>query len=147
MVVIHSTVFYRLYCYRRHSSVRRHGSRYCYRAHIFFGGRLEHPAQFPVFRVVIPSTVYILRLRAGHKFYCYSVHNLHFFGAAAGCYRAHIFCCAQKSEVVICGTFQKFCHRKPLLLFTAHFRFVGCYSVHSFQSVEFWVLLLFTTHF
>lgn len=95
-VVIHGTVFYGLYCYRRHSSARAGGAGYCYRAHICLAVRLESSAQFAVFRVVIRGTVCFLRRRAGRKFYCYSVHNLHFCGADLGCYRAHNSCRGQK---------------------------------------------------
>ena len=52
------------------------------------------------------------------------------------CYRQHISEFRLLSKRVRTG-----------LLFSAHFRQWGCYRAHSFQTVEFWRLLLLTAHF
>lgn len=52
------------------------------------------------------------------------------------CYRQHISEFRLLSKRVRTG-----------LLFSAHFRQWGCYRAHSFQTVEFWRLLLSTAHF
>lgn len=52
------------------------------------------------------------------------------------CYRQHISEFRLLSKRVRTG-----------LLSSAHFRQWGCYRAHSFQTVEFWRLLLSTTHF
>lgn len=52
------------------------------------------------------------------------------------CYRQHI------SEFRLLSK-----HVRTGLLSSAHFRQWGCYRAHSFQTVEFWRLLLSTAHF
>ena len=52
------------------------------------------------------------------------------------CYRQHI------SEFRLLSK-----HVRTGLLSSAHFRQWGCYRAHSFQTVEFWQLLLSTAHF
>lgn len=124
--------------------------------------RLLSCTQFRGAGVGIPRTVY-----GGRG--CYRQHN---FGAVCiagqknGCYRAHnsdffseggrLLSTAQFARWVKFGC----CYRQHIsefrllskrvrtgLLSSAHFRQLGCYRAHSFQTVEFWRLLLSTAHF
>ena len=149
-VGIRGTVFYRLYCYRRHSLP---GS-------LFIQVVILHT--IPGAGVGIPRTVYGGRgcyrkhnfgavCIAGQKNGCYRTHNSDFFSAGGRllstaqfarwvkfgyCYRQHISEFRLLSKRVRTG-----------LLSSAHFRKCGCYRAHSFQTVEFWRLLLSTAHF
>ena len=124
--------------------------------------RLLSCTQFRGAGVGIPRTVY-----GGRG--CYRQHN---FGSVCiagqknGCYRAHnsdffsdgdrLLSTAQFARWVKFG----YCYRQHIsefrllskrvrtgLLSSAHFRQCGCYRAHSFQTVEFWRLLLSTAHF
>ena len=112
---------------------------------------MESPAQFTAGGVVIGSTISVRCasrckkkwLLSGAQFGLFSeggklLSTAHFarwvkFGY---CYRQHISEFRLLSKRVRTG-----------LLFSAHFRQWGCYRAHSFQTVEFWRLLLSTAHF
>lgn len=89
--------------------------------------------------------------RVAKKSGCYRAHNSDFFSEGGRllstaqfarwvkfgyCYRQHISEFRLLSKRVRTG-----------LLSSAHFRQWGCYRAHSFQTVEFWRLLLSTAHF
>ena len=150
-VGIHGTVFYRLYCYRRHSLPGSLFYTGCYPAHNSGEPALESPAQFTAGGVVIGSTISVRCASQGKKNGCYRAHNSDFFSEGGRllstaqfarwvkfgyCYRQHIseFCLLSKRV-------------RTGLLSSAHFRQWGCYRAHSFQTVEFWRLLLSTAHF
>lgn len=150
-VGIRGTVFYRLYCYRRHSLPGRLFYTGCYPAHNSGEPALESPAQFTAGGVVIGSTISVRCALRGKKNGCYRAHNSDFFSAGGRllstaqfarwvkfgyCYRQHISEFRLLSKRVRTG-----------LLSSAHFRQWGCYRAHSFQTVEFWRLLLSTAHF
>ena len=150
-VGIRGTVFYRLYCYRRHSLPGRLFYTGCYPAHNSGEPALESPAQFTAGGVVIGSTISVRCASRGKKNGCYRAHNLDFFSAGGRllstaqfarwvkfgyCYRQHISEFRLLSKRVRAG-----------LLSSAHFRQWGCYRAHSFQTVEFWRLLLSAAHF
>ena len=150
-VGIRSTVFYRLYCYRRHSLPGSLFYTGCYPAHNSGEPALESPAQFTAGGVVIGSTISVRCASRGKKNGCYRTHNSDFFSAGGRllstaqfarwvkfgyCYRQHISEFRPLSKRVRTG-----------LLSSAHFRQWGCYRAHSFQTVEFWRLLLSTAHF
>lgn len=88
-VGIRGTVFYRLYCYRRHSLPGSLFYTGCYPAHNFGEPALESPAQFTAGRVVIGSTISVRCASRGKKNGCYRAHNSDFFLRAAGCYPQH----------------------------------------------------------
>ena len=150
-VGIRGTVFYRLYCYRRHSLPGSFFYTGCYPAHNFGEPALESPAQFTAGGVVIGSTISVRCASRGKKNGCYRAHNSDFFSEGGRllstaqfarwvkfgyCYRQHISEFRLLSKRVRTG-----------LLSNAHFRQWGCYRAHSFQTVEFWRLLLSTAHF
>ena len=150
-VGIRSTVFYRLYCYRRHSLPGSLFYTGCYPAHNFGEPALESPAQFTAGGVVIGSTISVRCASQGKKNGCYRAHNSDFFSEGGRllstaqfarwvkfgyCYRQHISEFRLLSKRIRTG-----------LLSSAHFRQWGCYRAHSFQTVEFWRLLLSTAHF
>lgn len=150
-VGILSTVFYRLYCYRRHSLPGSLFYTGCYPAHNSGEPALESPAQFTAGGVVIGSTISVRCASRGKKNGCYRAHNSDFFLRAAGCYSQHIlrggvkfgYCYRQHIS-----EFRLFFKRvRTGLLSSTHFRQWGCYRAHSFQTVEFWRLLLSTAHF
>ena len=102
-------------------------------------------------RVVIGSTISVRCASQGKKNGCYRAHNSDFFSEGGRllstaqfarwvkfgyCYRQHISEFRLLSKRVRTG-----------LLSSAHFRQWGCYRAHSFQTVEFWRLLLSTAHF
>lgn len=66
-VGIHGTVFYRLYCYRRHSLPGSLFYTGCYPAHNFGEPALESPAQFTAGGVVIGSTISVRCASRGKK--------------------------------------------------------------------------------
>lgn len=89
--------------------------------------------------------------RRAKKRGCYPAHNSDFFSEGGRllstaqfarwvkfgyCYRQHISEFRLLSKRIRTG-----------LLSSAHFRQWGCYRAHSFQTVEFWRLLLSTAHF
>ena len=88
-VVIRRTVFYRLYCYRRHSLPGSLFYTGCYPAHNSGEPALESPAQFTAGGVVIGSTISVRCASRGKKNGCYRAHNSDFFLRAAGCYPQH----------------------------------------------------------
>lgn len=88
-VEIRGTVFYRLYCYRRHSLSGSLFYTGCYPAHNFGEPALESPAQFTAGGVVIGSTISVRCASRGKKNGCYRAHNSDFFLRAAGCYPQH----------------------------------------------------------
>ena len=88
-VGIRGTVFYRLYCYRRHSLPGSLFYTGCYPAHNSGEPALESPAQFTVGGVVIGSTISVRCASRGKKNGCYRAHNSDFFLRAAGCYPQH----------------------------------------------------------
>ena len=88
-VGIRGTVFYRLYCYRRHSLPGSFFYTGCYPAHNFGEPALESPAQFTAGGVVIGSTISVRCASQCKKNSCYRAHNLDFFLRAAGCYPQH----------------------------------------------------------
>lgn len=88
-VGIRSTVFYRLYCYRRHSLPGSLFYTGCYPAHNSGEPALESPAQFTAGGVVIGSTISVRCASRGKKNGCYRAHNSDFFLRAAGCYPQH----------------------------------------------------------
>ena len=88
-VGIRSTVFYRLYCYRRHSLPGSLFYTSCYPAHNSGESALESPAQFTAGGVVIGSTISVRCASRGKKNGCYRTHNSDFFLRAAGCYPQH----------------------------------------------------------
>lgn len=67
-VGIHGTVFYRLYCYRRHSLPGCLFYTGCYPAHNSREPELESPAQFAAGGVVIGSTISVRCAARGKKF-------------------------------------------------------------------------------
>lgn len=89
-VGIRGTVFYRLYCYRRHSLPDSLFYTGCYPAHNSGEPALESPAQFTAGGVVIGSTISVRCASRGKKNGCYRTHNSDFFLQAAGCYPQHI---------------------------------------------------------
>ena len=149
-VGIRGTVFYRLYCYRRHSLPGSLFYTGCYPAHNFGEPALESPAQFTAGRVVIGSTISVRcasrgkkRLLSGAQFGLFSEGGRLLSTAQFArwvkfgyCYRQHISEFRLLSKRVRTG-----------LLSSAHFRQWGCYRAHSFQTVEFWRLLLSTAQF
>lgn len=150
-VGIRGTVFYRMYCYRRHSLPGSLFYTGCYPAHNSGEPALESPAQFTAGGVVIGSTISVRCASRGKKNGCYRAHNSDFFSEGGRllstaqfarwvkfgyCYRQHISEFRLLSKRVRTG-----------LLSNAHFRQWGCYRAHSFQTVEFWRLLLSTAHF
>lgn len=150
-VGIRSTVFYRLYCYRRHSLPGRLFYTGCYPAHNSGEPALESPAQFTADGIVIGSTISVRcasqakkkRLLSGAQFRLFSEGGRLLSTAQFArwvkfgyCYRQHISEFRLLSKRVQTG-----------LLSSAHFRQWGCYRAHSFQTVEFWRLLLSTAHF
>lgn len=123
----------------------------CYPAHNSGEPALESPAQFTAGGVVIGSTISVRCASRGKKNGCYRAHNSDFFSEGGRllstaqfarwvkfgyCYRQHISEFRLLSKRVRTG-----------LLSSAHFRQWGCYRAHSFQTVEFWRLLLSTAHF
>ena len=88
-VGIRGTVFYRLYCYRRHSLPGSLFYTGCYPAHNSGEPALESPAQFTAGGVVIGSTISVRCASRGKKNGCYRTHNSDFFLRAAGCYPQH----------------------------------------------------------
>lgn len=88
-VGIRGTVFYRLYCYRRHSLPGSLFYTGCYPAHNSGEPALESPAQFTAGGVVIGSTISVRCASRGKKNGCYRAHNSDFFLRAAGCYPQH----------------------------------------------------------
>ena len=88
-VGIRSTVFYRLYCYRRHSLPGSLFYTGCYPAHNSGEPALESPAQFTAGGVVIGSTISVRCASRGKKNGCYRAHNSDFFLRAADCYPQH----------------------------------------------------------
>ena len=88
-VGIRGTVFYRLYCYRRHSLPGSLFYTGCYPAHNSGEPALEAPAQFTAGGVVIGSTISVRCASRGKKNGCYRAHNSDFFLRAAGCYPQH----------------------------------------------------------
>lgn len=150
-VGIRGTVFYRLYCYRRHSLPGSLFYTGCYPAHNSGEPALESPAQFTAGGVVIGSTISVRcasrgkkkRLLSGAQFGLFSEGGRLLSTAQFArwvkfgyCYRQHISEFRLLSKRVRTG-----------LLSSAHFRQMGCYREHSFQTVEFWRLLLSTAHF
>lgn len=150
-VGIRGTVFYRLYCYRRHSLPGSLFYTGCYPAHNSGEPALESPAQFTAGGVVIGRTISVRCASQGKKNGCYPAHNSDFFSEGGRllstaqfarwvkfgyCYRQHISEFRLLSKRIRTG-----------LLSSAHFRQWGCYRAHSFQTVEFWRLLLSTAHF
>lgn len=150
-VGIRSTVFYRLYCYRRHSLPGSLFYTGCYPAHNSGEPALESPAQFTAGGVVIGSTISVRCASRGKKKRLLSGAQFGLFSAGGRllstaqfarwvkfgyCYRQHISEFRLLSKRVRTG-----------LLSSAHFRQWGCYRAHSFQTVEFWRLLLSTAHF
>lgn len=150
-VGIRGTVFYRLYCYRRHSLPGSLFYTGCYPAHNSGEPALESPAQFTAGGVVIGSTISVRCASRGKKKRLLSGAQFGLFSAGGRllstaqfarwvkfgyCYRQHISEFRLLSKRVRTG-----------LLSSAHFRQWGCYRAHSFQTVEFWRLLLSTAHF
>lgn len=88
-VGIRGTVFYRLYCYRRHSLPGSLFYTGCYPAHNSGEPALESPAQFTAGGVVIGSTISVRCASRGKKNGCYRAHNSDFFLRAADCYPQH----------------------------------------------------------
>lgn len=140
-VGIRSTVFYRLYCYRRHSLPGRLFYTGCYPAHNSGEPALESPAQFTAGGVVIGSTISVRCASRGKKKRLLSGAQFGLFSAGGRllstaqfarwvkfgyCYRQHISEFRLLSKRVRTG-----------LLSSAHFRQWGCYRAHSFQTVEF----------
>lgn len=107
-VGIRSTVFYRLYCYRRHSLPGSFFYTGCYPAHNSGEPALESPAQFTAGGVVIGSTISVRCASRGKKNGCYRAHNSDFFLRAAGCYPQHNLRGGQNSAIVIGSTFRNF---------------------------------------
>lgn len=123
----------------------------CYPAHNSGEPALESPAQFTAGGVVIGRTISVRCASQGKKNGCYPAHNSDFFSEGGRllstaqfarwvkfgyCYRQHISEFRLLSKRIRTG-----------LLSSAHFRQWGCYRAHSFQTVEFWRLLLSTAHF
>ena len=150
-VGIRGTVFYRLYCYRRHSLPGSLFYTGCYPAHNSGEPALESPAQFTAGGVVIGSTISVRCASRGKKKWLLSGAQFGLFSAGGRllytaqfarwvkfgyCYRQHI------SEFRLLSK-----HVRTGLLSSAHFRQWGCYRAHSFQTVEFWRLLLSTAQF
>lgn len=124
--------------------------------------RLLSCTQFRGAGVGIPRTVYGGRgcyrqhnfgavCIAGQKNGCYRAHNSDFFLRAAGCYPQHNLRGGVKFGYCYRQHISEFCllskRVRTGLLSSAHFRQWGCYRAHSFQTVEFWRLLLSTAHF
>lgn len=103
-VGIRGTVFYRLYCYRRHSLPGSLFYTGCYPAHNSGEPALESPAQFTAGGVVIGSTISVRCASQGKKNGCYRAHNLDFFLRAAGCYPQHNLRGGYNSAIVIGST-------------------------------------------
>ena len=112
---------------------------------------MESPAQFTAGGVVIGSTISVRCASRGKKKWLLS-------GAQFGLFSegGRLLSTAQFSRWVKFG----YCYRQHIsefrllskrvrtgLLSSAHFRQWGCYRAHSFQTVEFWRLLLSTAHF
>lgn len=87
-VGIRGTVFYRLYCYRRHSLPGRLFYTGCYPAHNSGEPTLESPAQFTAGLLSAAQFRCGVHRRA-KKNGCYRAHNSDFFLRAAGCYPQH----------------------------------------------------------
>lgn len=149
-VGIRGTVFYRLYCYRRHNLPGSLFYTGCYPAHNSGEPALESPAQFTADGVVIGSTISVRCASQGKKMVVIG-RTIQTFSAGGRllsttqfarwvkfgyCYQQHISEFRLLSKRVRTG-----------LLSSAHFRQWGCYRAHSFQTVEFWRLLLSTAHF
>ena len=113
--------------------------------------RWNPPAQFTAGGVVIGSTISVRCASRGKKKRLLSGAQFGLFSAGGRllstaqfarwvkfgyCYRQHISEFRLLSKRVRTG-----------LLSSAHFRQWGCYRAHSFQTVEFWRLLLSTAHF
>lgn len=112
---------------------------------------LESPAQFTAGGVVIGSTISVRCASQAKKKWLLSGAQFGLFSAGGRllstaqfarwvkfgyCYRQHISEFRLLSKRVRTG-----------LLSSAHFRQWSCYRAHSFQTVEFWRLLLSTAHF
>lgn len=123
----------------------------CYPAHNSGEPALESPAQFTAGGVVIGSTISVRCASRCKKKWLLSGAQFGLFSEGGRllstaqfarwvkfgyCYRQHISEFRLLSEHVRTG-----------LLSSAHFRQWGCYRAHSFQTVEFWRLLLSTAHF
>lgn len=150
-VGIRSTVFYRLYCYRRHSLPGSLFYTGCYPAHNSGEPALESPAQFTAGEGCYRQHNFGAVCIAGQKKWLLSGAQFALFSEGGRllstaqfarwvkfgyCYRQHISEFRLLSKRVRTG-----------LLSSAHFRQWGCYRAHSFQTVEFWRLLLSTAHF
>ena len=150
-VGIRGTVFYRLYCYRRHSLPGSFFYTGCYPAHNFGEPALESPAQFTAGEGCYRQHNFGAVCIAGQKKWLLSGAQFALFSEGGRllstaqfarwvkfgyCYRQHISEFRLLSKRVRTG-----------LLSSAHFRQWGCYRAHSFQTVEFWRLLLSTAHF
>lgn len=88
-VGIRGTVFYRLYCYRRHSLPDSLFYTGCYPAHNSGEAALESPAQFAAGGVVIGSTISVRCAARGKKFRLLSGAQFRLCLRAAGCYLQH----------------------------------------------------------
>ena len=88
-VGIHGTVFYRLYCYRRHSLPGSLFYTGCYPAHNSGVPELESPAQFAADGVVIGSTISVRCAARGKKYRLLSGAQFRLCLRAAGCYPQH----------------------------------------------------------
>lgn len=123
----------------------------CYPAHNSGEPTLEFPAQFTAGGVVIGSTISVRCASRGKKKRLLSGAQIGLFSEGGRllstaqfarwvkfgyCYLQHISEFRLLSKRVRTG-----------LLSSAHFRQWGCYRAHSFQTVEFWRLLLSTAHF
>ena len=118
--------------------------------HTQFRGRRWNPT-VTAGGVDIGSTISVRCASRGKKNGCYRAHNSDFFLRAADCYPQHNLRGGAKVG---------YCYRQHIsefrllskrvrtgLLSSALFRQWGCYQAHSFQTVEFWRLLLSTAHF
>ena len=138
-VGIRGTVFYRLYCYRRHSLPGSFFYTGCYPAHNFGEPALESPAQFTAGGVVIHSTICAvgkirLLLSAAHFGISSAFQTCpdrvviqRTFPAVGLLSGAQFPNCRIWAAVVIDGTFLKNTPYSvhPVLLFTAQFVFSG----------------------
>lgn len=107
-VGIRGTVFYRLYCYRRHSLPGRLFYTGCYPAHNSGEPALESPAQFTAGGVVIGSTISVRCASRGKKMVVIRRTIRTFFLRAAGCYPQHNLRGGENSAIVIGSTFRNF---------------------------------------
>lgn len=138
MVGIRSTVFYRLYCYRRHSLPGSLFYTGCYPAHNSGEPALEFPAQFTASGVVIGSTISVRCASRGKKKWLLSGAQFGLFSEGGRllstaqfarwvkfgyCYRQHIseFCLLSKRV-------------RTGLLSSAHFRQWGLLSGAQFPN-------------